>query len=107
DLIQRGDPLTECRIWDVPGLAPVNYTSFHSAIPTLLLPGAFDPNTRPEWIPALAAQLGHAYLVPFPTYGHGAVGAGPCANSMVLDFLTDPHSKPDTNCVAQMTMAWP
>ena len=84
----------------------MTYTYFHSAIPTLLLPGAFDANTRPERMPALAAHLGHAYLVPFPTYSHGAVNAGPCPNSIVRDFLTHPNRKPDTSCAAQMTMAW-
>lgn len=40
------------------------------------------------------------------TYGHGAVTAGPCPDSIVLNFLTHPDRKPDTSCVAQLKMLW-
>jgi pimeloyl-ACP methyl ester carboxylesterase len=106
DLTAHASPLKECSIWHVPSNANRNVTYFHSDIPTLLLVGAFDPNTRPERMPALAAHLGHAYLVTFPTYGHGAVTAGPCSDGITLSFLTTPNQKPNTRCVAQMKMQW-
>jgi pimeloyl-ACP methyl ester carboxylesterase len=106
DLTAHVNPLTACTIWHVPSLAPVNFTDFHSNIPTLMLPGTFDPNTRPERMPALATQLGHAYLVAFPTYGHGAVTAGPCPDGIVVRFLAHPDQKPNTSCAARLRTVW-
>jgi pimeloyl-ACP methyl ester carboxylesterase len=97
--------LASCTAWDVPSIAAVNHTYFRSAIPTLLLSGRYDPVASPEKTQALATTLWHAYLVPVPL-GHHAVEVGGCPDRVVRAFLANPNQKPDTSCVAQMTVHW-
>jgi pimeloyl-ACP methyl ester carboxylesterase len=98
--------LKACAIWDVPSIAAVNHTYFHSAIPTLLLSGKYDPKTPPVLARALAPKLGHAYFVLIPTGSHVVVGYGACQDSIASAFLAHPNQKPDTSCVRQLTMTW-
>lgn len=98
--------LDSCEDWRVPKIPAVNHTYFHSDIPTLLLPGRYDPDTPSPLAKALASRLGNAYLVPIPTLGHLVVGYDPCPDSIAAAFLAYPNRKPDTSCAARMTMTW-
>jgi hypothetical protein len=64
------------------------------------------PKTPPSFAQALAPKLDHAYLVVIPTLSHVVVGYDPCPDSITRAFLIHPNRKPDTSCVAHMTMGW-
>lgn len=98
--------LAGCATWHVPGIPAVNHTYFHSGIPTLLMPGRYDPKTSPPQTYALARHLGHSYVVPFPTLSHEIDWSG-CPAGVMNGFLTHPNRRPDTSCAAEMTVLWP
>lgn len=97
--------LDDCAIWRVPSTPAANHTYFHSAIPTLLLPGRYEPKTSPEQAYPLAQHLGHSYVVPLPTMSHEINWSG-CTATIIGEFLDHPNQKPDTSCTADMTMMW-
>ena len=76
--------------------------------PLLMLQGALDPATTWEPVVELAAQLDGPgqTLALFPQGAHGIVGGttlpdgGDCGQTLLLAFLDDPQSTPDTSCVA-------
>lgn len=100
-IAERTGRLSECAIWHVPSTAAVNRTYFRSAIPTLLLPGRYEPKTSLSQAQTLARKLSHAYLIPFPTMAHGVVGHGACSDGIVGAFLAHPDRRPGTDCIEQ------
>jgi hypothetical protein len=70
-----------------------------SAIPTILLVGAFDPATPAAYAEFAAATLTHANLVKFPAAGHGVLGNDACAATLVEAFLDHPEKPLPTACL--------
>lgn len=97
--------LHDCSIWRVPSTSTVNHTYFHSAIPTLLLPGRYEPKTSFAQAYPLARHLGHSYVVPLPTMSHEISWSG-CTAMIIGEFLDHPDRKPDSSCTADMKMLW-
>lgn len=97
--------LASCTAWHLPMIAAVNHTYFRSEIPTLPLSGRYDSAGSPAQTQVLARMLGNAYLVPVPS-GHYAAEVGGCPDEIARAFLASPDQKPDTSCVAQMTVHW-
>lgn len=91
--------LDACKMWNVEMLDPSVDDPVSSDIPTLVLTGAFDPITPPEYAREAAKTLSNSYLVEFPAGAHGAVGSSECADNILLGFLDDPNQAPDTSCV--------
>ena len=89
----------------MPSTPAVNHTYFHSAIPSLLLPGPYDTKTSPAQVYPLAQHLGHAYVVPLPTMSHEITWSG-CPATIIGEFLDHPNRKPDSSCTADMTVVW-
>ena len=83
----------------------MDHTYFHSAIPTLLLPGPYDTKTSPAQAYPLARHLGHSYVVLLPTMSHEIDWSG-CPAEIIGEFLDHPNRKPDTSCTDGMVMAW-
>lgn len=98
--------LAACAIWHVPSAPAGTHSYFHSAIPTLLLPGAYDPIVSPQQALTLARYYSHSYAVYFPTLTHNIVGTDSCPDSIVGAFLAHPNRKPNTGCASQLTMKW-
>jgi pimeloyl-ACP methyl ester carboxylesterase len=88
-----------CDAWPVEEADPAIKEPLVSDIPTLVLAGEFDPITPPEYARLVAGHLTNAYLFEFPGIGHGVVGSGPCAETVVQAFLDDPATAPDASCV--------
>jgi pimeloyl-ACP methyl ester carboxylesterase len=88
-----------CAHWPtVPG--PLQETMrVASAIPTILLVGAFDPATPAAYAEFAAAALAHANLVKFPAAGHGVLGNDACAATLVEAFLDHPEKPLPTACL--------
>lgn len=95
-----------CEAWAAGAAPGVEDEPVASQVPTLLLSGAFDPVTPPDFAKAVAGHLDESYLVEFPTGGH-AITKTECGTAVVVDFLLDPRRAPNSSCVAVMTPpAW-
>jgi pimeloyl-ACP methyl ester carboxylesterase len=92
-----------CAAWPVARSPAGDAAPVTSAIPTLLISGAFDPITPPGRAEAAAKRLanGHSYV--FPGQGHGVLIRGqPCARRIANRFLDDPGSRPDDECFTSL-----
>jgi tetratricopeptide (TPR) repeat protein len=81
------------------GMAPEETTRVVSAIPTILLVGAFDPATPATYAEFAAATLARANLFTFAATGHGLLGSDLCASEIVEAFLDDPNTRPAAACM--------
>jgi pimeloyl-ACP methyl ester carboxylesterase len=71
-----------------------------SAIPTILLVGAFDPATPSAYAEFAVATLTKADLFRFGASGHGILGSDPCAAAIVEAFLEQPDARPTAACMS-------
>jgi pimeloyl-ACP methyl ester carboxylesterase len=88
-----------CDHWPAAGMAPEEKTRVASAIPTILLVGAFDPATPSTYAEFAAATLARADLFRFPATGHGLLGRDSCASAIVEAFLDNPKTRPAAACM--------
>ncbi|QMW21561.1 alpha/beta fold hydrolase [Sandaracinobacteroides saxicola] len=76
-------------------------------IPTLVMLGAFDPQTPQSWgergIAAMPKGAGRVVVI--PAAGH-AVTTLPCPQALVGQFLIAPRAPLDTSCLATMTLVF-
>ncbi|MEM8707293.1 MAG: alpha/beta fold hydrolase [Actinomycetota bacterium] len=92
------DLVTICEAWDEIGAAeplenePVTWTQ-----PTLVMAGAFDPITPPEWGEALAARLPSATFAFSADRGHDA-DEGVCGADLMSRFVREPFEPLDVSC---------
>jgi hypothetical protein len=73
----------------------------YSAIPALLLGGAYDPVTPVSFAKHAATTLARATLAVLPRASHGVVDGDACGQSLMTAFLTDPGQQPTLSCVAR------
>ncbi len=86
-----------CEGWGPVGPPPL--LASDPDVPVLLLSGAIDPITPPEFAAMASAALGpRARLVEFAEVGHGAQQATPCGESIVSSFIRDPAKLVDARC---------
>ncbi|MBI5960470.1 MAG: alpha/beta fold hydrolase [Chloroflexi bacterium] len=78
---------------------PIENAPVISDIPALILSGEFDPSTPPQWGRLAAETLPHSFVYEFPNVGHVTVLSGACPQRVVSDFLDDPLTPPDSQCV--------
>lgn len=90
---------TVCEAWDVPPAPASESQPVVSAIPTLLLAGAFDPATPPAWARLAAETLSASQTVEFPGAGHAPFFEFQCARIVVTAFFDKPGSAVDSSCV--------
>lgn len=95
--------LDTCKMWNVEPLDASADQPISSDIPTLLLSGAFDPITPPEFAQSAAEKLSNSYLVTFPTGSHGQALEGGCQDNLILAFLENPDQQPDTRCISGLS----
>ena len=93
--------LSNCMHWTVPRSADIENQPVVSEIPTLLLSGYFDPVTPPHWGDEAKRYLANSRHFVFPDSGHGALFAAnaKCAESIALEFLSDPDREPTHDCL--------
>jgi pimeloyl-ACP methyl ester carboxylesterase len=78
--------LESCSFWPR-GTIPADLREpVTSDVPTLLLSGALDPITPPEWAEVAAKTLRHSRHIVVPGTGHGASGVG-CIPRVMEAFL--------------------
>jgi len=92
-----------CEIWQVETLPDSIDDAVHSDVPTLLLSGAFDPVTPARFADEAIKTLTQAYHIVDPIASHGTAFNDACADQIVLDFLNNPASEPDSSCLSDDT----
>jgi pimeloyl-ACP methyl ester carboxylesterase len=73
-----------------------------SIIPTLVLPGRFDPLTIPDYAHWIAEQLPISTAVTIENAGHGTIGSSKCVDAMMAQFLNDPLEPVNTDCTREL-----
>ncbi len=79
-----------CQRWHIELLPRSDIEPVHSTIPTLLLSGAFDPITPPEYAASMLPYLPNVQHVVFPYGSHGQAVSNPCANRIIQRFVDTP-----------------
>ena len=90
---------TICANWPRAAIADDYREPLTSDTPALLLSGAADPVTPPEYAEQVAAGLSNSRHIVIPGFGHGVIGAG-CMPKVVAEFIrtADPAAL-DTTCL--------
>jgi pimeloyl-ACP methyl ester carboxylesterase len=97
-----GDPdsnFSTCDGWPLTQPDPREKTPVISDTPALLLAGGFDPVTPPEFAHFAAATLARAHVFTIPSVSHDVIESHHCASELVVAFLDDPTTRPDTGCL--------
>jgi pimeloyl-ACP methyl ester carboxylesterase len=100
--VRHARELEICALWDLPPAPPLATAPVRSDIPTLILAGAYDPITPPEWGQAAAEGLENSYYYEFPSAGHSVNTDNDCLQEILTAFLKDPTSAPDASCLTSM-----
>ena len=93
------DALEICEDWYLETTDPIENEPVTWDVPTLLLSGAVDPITPPEWAAALAGRLPRSRLVAMPDLSHDS-DEGWCATQLIAGFIEQPDLLLDTSCAA-------
>ena len=91
-----------CKLWNVQSLPDSIDAPVVSQIPTLLLSGQFDPITPPSYGMTASETLEQSYHFIFPSGGHGQALEGECQDQIIRDFLADPYTAPNTQCIEEL-----
>lgn len=105
ELYGGGDVLFDiCNTWGAAPFDPQQSKPLVSDTPTLILAGEYDPTTPATFGRQIHENLRHSYFFEFPERGHApSIGAADsCPLEIVLTFLDDPASDPDSACIAEM-----
>jgi pimeloyl-ACP methyl ester carboxylesterase len=103
---KQGRLFTECPIWNVAKAAPSVTAPTVSDVPVLIIEGAFDAATAPEWVDLITPDLKNSQVVAFPFTGHSVLGKSKCALSIVDAFLDNPTKPVDQTCAAQTVLTF-
>jgi pimeloyl-ACP methyl ester carboxylesterase len=93
---------TICANWPRAAIAADFREPLTSDTPALLLSGAADPVTPPEYAEQVAAGLSNSRHIVIPGFGHGVISAG-CMPKVVAEFIrtADPAAL-DTTCLDEL-----
>ncbi len=94
-----------CAAWKVEPLPASAHQPVIASIPTLIFSGQYDPITPPAYGQTVAAGLTPVYRYTLPGFGHGAIGYS-CPDSMMVAFLDDPTTAPDSSCIDRLGMTF-
>lgn len=96
------DSLTICDAWDTGTTPPIENEPVTWDVPTLILSGAADPITPPNWASDLAARLPRARLVHQADMSHDSSDSW-CALDLMTAFVEQPDLLLDASCAAAPT----
>lgn len=87
-LVLRGDPSRRiCSVWPAAAQEPQERLPVASPVPVLLLAGAYDPLTPPEWAERAAATLPKSRVLTFRGAGHQVTSGEDCAVAAAALFV--------------------
>lgn len=89
-----------CAAWPVARAAPEINEPVTSDIPTLVLVGAYDPITPPEFAEAMLLHLTRGTLAVDPSAAHALfMDDHPCVHDIMTRFYDNPDETPDISCL--------
>jgi pimeloyl-ACP methyl ester carboxylesterase len=91
-----------CDQWAKKPADPLDGAAVSSDLPSLVLAGAYDPVTPPQYARMAAASLRRGFLFEFPGIGHDALAYEPCAALLAERFLDDPGIMPRHDCLGDL-----
>ena len=97
------DVTDTCDLWAKRPAEPADAEAVVSDIPSLILSGAYDPVTPPQYARLAASTLRRSFYFEFPGAGHDVLGNEPCADSLAEEFLDNPDIMPTHPCLGQLT----
>ncbi len=97
------DVTDACDLWAQGSVDPADGRAVESDIPSLILSGAYDPVTPPQYARLAAAGLHRSFYFEFPGAGHDVLGNEPCADALAGQFLDNPEIMPTHPCLGQLT----
>jgi pimeloyl-ACP methyl ester carboxylesterase len=102
--LEQQDAFAECQRWNVHPASASEKAPVVSNIPTLVLEGEYDPVTPPSQGNLAAHTLANSYTFEFPAMGHGVFiyNWPACASQIVRAFESQPTTKPNGSCIAQL-----
>jgi len=91
-----------CKAWGTAGSVPKDfYEPVRSKVPALLISGALDPGTPPEFARAAASSLPNGRLITIKQGTHGTGSA--CVDGLITEFVKRGSPKDlDASCVDQI-----
>lgn len=93
----------ECGAWGLGRSDTADRLPVSSNVPTLILSGAFDSSTAPQWVKEITPGLHNSVALRIPGIGHGVLPNSICAQSIMTAFLDNPRTDVDSTCVADAT----
>ncbi len=89
-----------CEVWRVKKVSPREKQAVKSNLPVLLLNGAYDPNTPPQWAAQMQQNLPNSFHLVFAGWGHTVTlnWSNPCGMQMANAFFNDPTKRPTADC---------
>lgn len=87
-----------CALWPAGTQEPAERLPVASTVPVLLLSGAYDPVTPPEWGERAAATLPNSRHLVFRATGHGVTATDGCALDTAGAFIEQPDPARVTAC---------
>jgi len=88
------------KVWVVDKVSNVN-KSLETDVPILILRGAMDHVSNPDYTRELSQRLKNVYLYTFPGVAHSPIDAGVCGIMMMKEFIDNPSKAPDSSCMNQ------
>lgn len=93
-----------CERLGLPRLPDRYHRMVESAVPTLILTGAFDAATPEAMLDLILPGLPNAVVARFGDGAHVQLTRPEtCADRLLIDFVTDPDSRPDLSCAEALT----
>jgi pimeloyl-ACP methyl ester carboxylesterase len=90
-----------CPVWRVPSADPAEKQPVRSAVPALLLSGAYDWLTPTAWAEAARRHLPNARLVEFRAMGHAVTANDACAEELLAGFIETPDPMRAPECLGR------
>lgn len=100
ELADAASAVEACQQWQIQLLPKADLQPVQSDLPTLLLSGAYDPITPPEYAATLLPNLPNGQHVIFPYGAHGQAVTNACANSIIAQFIDSPLTRVDARCAS-------
>ena len=96
---------TACKTWGTQGPVLGEKDAVVSDIPSLVITGTFDAATPPQFGKQAAENLANSYYFEFPNQGHVPTASDDsgCAMQIALEFLNNPVTEPNRDCLGQLT----
>lgn len=98
---ERTASVAMCSAWNIKPAAAIENQPVTSDAPTLIMTGAFDPDTPPTWGNQLLRHMSKARVLVFPAQSHGA-GFNRCGATIAKAFFHDPSAPLDATCVESL-----